>query len=127
MLYINHSGKYIEINFNMKIPFTDFAKQLESKFSRIDERFSQLGSATVAVSGDSSVDISQGSLNVNQDVSNPFFSAPALVAVLTRHDPGKASYVSQQGALEIPLGRVVAEGPLFSGTSLPQMCFREYH
>ena len=21
MLYINHSGKYIEINFNMKIPF----------------------------------------------------------------------------------------------------------
>ena len=22
MLYINHSGKYIEINFNMKIPFS---------------------------------------------------------------------------------------------------------
>ena len=24
MLYINHSGKYIEINFNMKIPFVVF-------------------------------------------------------------------------------------------------------
>ena len=23
VLYINHSGKYIEINFNMKIPFSD--------------------------------------------------------------------------------------------------------
>ena len=24
LLYINHSGKYIEINFNMKIPFMFF-------------------------------------------------------------------------------------------------------
>ena len=25
VLYINHSGKYIEINFNMKIPYTCFS------------------------------------------------------------------------------------------------------
>ena len=96
----------------------DFAKQLKSKFSRIDEKFSQSGSATVAVSDGSSDNISQGSFNVSQDVSNPFFSAPTPVVVLTWHDPDKASYSSQQGNLEIPLGRAVAEGPLSSGTFL---------
>ena len=103
----------------------DFAKQLESKFSRIDEKYSQLGSATATVIGDSSVNISQDSLNVSYDVCNPFFSAPAPVAVLTRHDPDKASYASQRGDLEIPMGWVVAGGPLSSGASLPQTCFRD--
>ena len=58
-------------------------------------------------------------------MSNPFFSAPASVAVLTRHDPGKASYKPQQGGLEIPLGWAVAEGTLSSGSSLPHFSFRD--
>ena len=31
VLYINHSGKYIEINFNMKIPFTYVEDKMERK------------------------------------------------------------------------------------------------
>ena len=88
-----------------------------------------LGFSTVAVSGkdlvSDPVTVSQGSLNVSQDVSNPFFSASTPVDVLTRYDPDKASYMSQEGDLEISLSRAVAEGPFSSGTSLPQMSFRD--
>ena len=77
--------------------FADFSKQLESKFSKIDDRFDKLDDSQI-----SSVSTSLGTIDVSQDVSNVSFSAPTSVAVLTGHTLAKASYALGRGGFEIP-------------------------
>ena len=96
--------------------FVDFSKQLENKFSKIDDRFDKLGSSQI-----SSVSPSQGPIDVSQDVSNVF----SFSAVLTGHPLAKASYASRQGGLEIPLGRAAAEVAPMGGSSLPRVQLRD--
>ena len=100
--------------------FADFSKQLESKFSKIDDKFDKLGDSQI-----SSVSTSQGTIDVSQDVSNVSFSAPTSVAVLTRHTLAKASYAPGQGGLEIPLGRAAAEDAPLGGSSFPRVALRD--
>ena len=96
--------------------FTDFSKQLECKFSKIDDSFDILGNSQI-----NSVSTSQETIDVSQHVSNVSFSAPTSVALLTGHTLAKASYAPQQGGLEIPLARVAAEdAPL--GGFFPSPC-----
>ena len=100
--------------------FADFSKQLECKFPKIVDTFDKLCSSKV-----SSVPLCLGTVDVSQDVSNVSFSVLASVAVLTGHLPAKASYVPQQGGLEIPLGWAAAEVARMGGSSLPHVQLRD--
>ena len=75
--------------------FTDFTEQLRSRFAKIDERFNSLDSVSR-----SSFPVSQGTIDVNQDVTNLSFATPTSVdmltmhvAMLARHAPSKIAYV----------------------------------
>ena len=77
--------------------FADFCKQLESKFSKIDDRLNNLNSSQFSF-----VPPSQGTVDVSQDVSNVSFSAHTSVAVFTGHNLAKASYTPRQVSWRSP-------------------------
>ena len=104
----------------VSLMFGDFSKQLESKFSKIDDRFDKLDDSQI-----SSVSTSQGTIDVSQDVSNVSFSVPTSVAVLTGHTLAKASYALGRGGFEIPLGRAATEDAPLSGSSFPCVELRD--
>ena len=96
------SGVKTELVGQVRSLFADFAKSLEGKFSKIDQKFSQVMPAASS-NVDSSDRVASDPIHVSQDVAKYSFTAPTRVAVWSEHTPNEAASVSHAGDLETTL------------------------
>ena len=114
----NLPGVRSEIVTQVQSFLASFAKSLGGRFSKIDERFSQ-------VMPSSSSEVTNERIDVNQDVINRSLAAPSPVAVRTEHPPDKAPFALYSDGLGLIVGGPATASAPLGDPSLPNMSFSE--
>ena len=97
--------------------FDEFHKQLDVKFSSINQFIRQ-----VRLTSSSNI---EQVVFPSQDVNNPSISALPPIAVQSKHTPDVGPALLQKGDVSVPSGRAAVANSLLSGNSLPHMQFRD--
>ena len=112
------SGSDKDIISHVESLFQPFSKSLEVRFSSIDKRLSQVTSSS-SKPNDNRTFVS------SQDVTNPSFTAPALVAVRYEHLSARAPYAPYPDGLGKSCNRPATVKSPVGVTSLPILSFSD--